>query len=112
MATTLSGLWTELSEVEARLGAGVAGVSLAMTDASDEGYLLLLPVGGRQAPSESPLKQVCRASLEEIEREYLRTVLTRGNISRAAERAGITRRTLYNKLEAYGMRREDFVPSG
>ena len=59
------------------------------------------------------LRETCRASLENIEREYIRTVLTLtlGNISKAAEQAGITRRTLYNKMEMYGMRREDFVPS-
>ena len=60
------------------------------------------------------LKDMCQMALERTEREYLRSLLTqtKGNISRTAKEAGITRRTLYNKMAAYGMRREDFVPSG
>lgn len=67
----------------------------------------ILPAG---AESMS-LKQVCRNALENIEQAYLRLVLTStgGNVSQAAQNAGITRRTLYNKMEMYGMRREDFV---
>ena len=58
------------------------------------------------------LKQTCRQAIEEVELAYLRLVLTsaKGNVSRAAEQAGITRRTLYNKMEAYGIRRIDFLP--
>jgi transcriptional regulator with GAF, ATPase, and Fis domain len=57
------------------------------------------------------LKQACRQALEEVELAYLRLVLTsvKGNVSRAAELAGITRRTLYNKMDVYGIRRIDFL---
>ena len=58
------------------------------------------------------LKQVCRQVLEDVELAYLRLILTSvsGNVSQAALQAGITRRTLYNKMDAYGMRRIDFLP--
>ena len=62
---------------------------------------------------EMSLKEVCRTALENVEREYLRSLLTRtkGNISRATQLAGINRRTMYNKLAAYGLTRSDFIPS-
>ena len=92
----------------------------------EEGTLLTqvdIPASGGDLPGrgrplldgwdERPLKEVVRSSLEEIEREYLRRLLfkVRGNLSRAARIAGINRRTLYNKLETYGMSRADFVSS-
>jgi len=45
-----------------------------------------------------------------VEREYLRRVLKRyaGHLGKTAEHAGLNRRTLYNKMQAYGLRREDF----
>jgi two-component system response regulator AtoC len=68
-----------------------------------------LPAGGE----DMPMKEACRIALEALEREYLKRLLTRtrGNISRAAQQAGINRRTLYNKLDAYRIRRRDFIPS-
>jgi DNA-binding NtrC family response regulator len=59
------------------------------------------------------LRGVRRAALAEVEREYLRNLLTRtrGNLSQAARLARINRRTLYNKLAVYGLKREDFIPS-
>ena len=104
----------ELQNVIARAVLSETESSLSQIHISQSGFILpdirpALP-GGIENMS---LREACRASLEDIEREYIRTVLTRtrGNISKAAEQAGITRRTLYNKLEVYGMRREDFVPS-
>ena len=43
--------------------------------------------------------------LEEIERAAIRRALAKhgGNISRAAEELGLTRRTLYRRIEAYGL---------
>jgi DNA-binding NtrC family response regulator len=59
------------------------------------------------------LADVCKRVVGEVERAYLREILirTRGNLSEAARQAGVTRRTLYNKLASYGMKRDDFLPS-
>ena len=48
-------------------------------------------------------------SLEEMERKHILKILnqTRGNIAQAAEILGISRLTLYNKIEKYGFRRDD-----
>ncbi|MEL6844109.1 MAG: helix-turn-helix domain-containing protein, partial [Bacteroidota bacterium] len=44
-------------------------------------------------------------NLEEIERWAIRKVMTKhgGNISRAAEELGLTRATLYRRMEKYGL---------
>ncbi len=62
---------------------------------------------------DGTLEEVCGRVIAEVEREYLGNLLvrTRGNVSEAARQAGITRRTLYNKLQLYGMKREDYIPS-
>ncbi len=46
-------------------------------------------------------------SIEEIEKEAILNalVLTDGNISQAAEGLNISRNTLYNKIEKYGLSR-------
>jgi DNA-binding NtrC family response regulator len=46
----------------------------------------------------------------QIERAYLHRVLhrCRGHLSRTAEAAGITRRTLYTKMKAYGLDADDY----
>jgi DNA-binding NtrC family response regulator len=45
-----------------------------------------------------------------VEREYLKRVLRkyRGHLGRAADHAGLNRRTLYNKMHSHGLRKEDF----
>jgi len=66
------------------------------------------PAPGRGAPTGSLLAQANEAGwdLARLEREYILAVLegTRGHQSRAAERLGIDRRTLYRKLREYGVR--------
>jgi DNA-binding NtrC family response regulator len=49
-----------------------------------------------------------------VEKEYLRRVLRRyrGSVARASEHAGLNRRTLYNKMRAHGLRREEFLDGG
>ena len=68
----------------------------------------LPPAPGRGAPTGSLLAQANDAGwdLARLEREYILAVLegTRGHQSRAAERLGIDRRTLYRKLREYGVR--------
>ncbi len=52
-----------------------------------------------------PLREVIEPIMEGVERRYLEQVLTRldGNIGRAAEHAGIHRKSLYNKMRRYGL---------
>jgi DNA-binding NtrC family response regulator len=57
-----------------------------------------------------PLERGRDELVERFERMYLEEHLedTAGNVSETAQRAGIDPRTLYNKMRAYGLRKEDF----
>ena len=56
------------------------------------------------------LPEIQRAVLDQVEREYLRMVLTHtnGRVGQAAQMAGIHPRGLYNKMRRFGLRKEDF----
>ena len=56
------------------------------------------------------LAEVRRRAVEEIERRYVRDLLTthQGRIGRAAAAAGVTPRQLHNILGKYGIHKEDF----
>ncbi len=60
-----------------------------------------------------PLAEVRRQSLEHVERQYLRELLSlhHGRVNRAAENAGITPRQLHKLLSKYGIRKEEFKPA-
>ncbi len=55
--------------------------------------------------SQKQEEEILTASLKEMEEERLRKVLkeTGRNITKSAEILGISRRTLYNKIEKYGL---------
>ena len=59
---------------------------------------------------DEPLMTVVQRVRDDVEREYLKRVLRRykGHMGQAAEHAGVNRRTLYNKMQAFDLRREDF----
>jgi DNA-binding NtrC family response regulator len=59
---------------------------------------------------DEPLFEVVQRVSGAVEREYLRRLLRRykGHLGRAAEHAGVNRRTLYSKMQTHGLRREDF----
>ncbi|HEX6201673.1 MAG TPA: sigma 54-interacting transcriptional regulator [Thermoanaerobaculia bacterium] len=59
---------------------------------------------------ERSLAEVRRELVEGLEEAYLRRLLSRtdGHLAATAERAGIDQRSLYNKMRAYGLRKEDF----
>ena len=60
-----------------------------------------------------PLAEVRRKSLDYLERQYLKEVLTKhhGRINRASETAGITTRQLHKLLSKYGIRKEEYKPA-
>jgi len=57
---------------------------------------------------EVPLPEVIRRLTTAVEKEYLRRLLKRfdGHLGAAAAHAGLSRRTLYNKLSALGLKRD------
>jgi DNA-binding NtrC family response regulator len=69
----------------------------------------------RKAPvpafdAEEPLTAVVARVTSAVEREYLKRVLRkyRGHIGRTSAHAGLNRRTLYNKMQTYGLHRDDY----
>jgi len=60
-----------------------------------------------------PLAEVRRKSLDYLERQYLKEVMTKhqGRINRASETAGITTRQLHKLLSKYGIRKEEYKPA-
>ncbi len=57
-----------------------------------------------------PLKQVKREIVEQVERKYLKELLTKhsGNINQVARQAKIDNKTLYEKMKKYSYRKENF----
>ncbi len=60
--------------------------------------------------AERPLSHTTERLLYQVERTYLHRVLKRhqGHMGATAEAAGITRRTLYTKMKAYGLEAADY----
>ena len=78
-------------------------VTVATGDRID-GSHLLLPTRG-----PAPVATVEDDSLDAMERRHIRAVLARagGHQGRAAERLGISSKTLYRKIRTYGLRSDD-----
>ncbi len=59
---------------------------------------------------DEPLSTVLERVRGALEREYIRRVLRRyhGQVAKASEHAGLNRRTLYNKMQLYGIKRDEF----
>ncbi len=57
-----------------------------------------------------PLKELSQKVLQKLELDYISEMLGRyhGNVSLVAEKCGITRRSLYEKMKDLGLRKEDF----
>jgi DNA-binding NtrC family response regulator len=66
----------------------------------------------RQEWLELPWKQVRHQVLESAELHYLTGILDacQGRIGQAARRAGMDPRSLFQKMQRYGLRKEDFRP--
>lgn len=61
-------------------------------------------------PIHRPLREAKAQVGKDFERRYLKALLEQnsGRVGRVAELAGITTRSLYDKLKAHGLRKEDF----
>jgi DNA-binding NtrC family response regulator len=60
--------------------------------------------------ADEPLETVIDRVRLAVEREYLRRILRRyrGHVGKVSEHAGLNRRTLYNKMQVHGLKKEDF----
>lgn len=75
-----------------------------------------LEESGSQSPQKPPVNSAAETptadgqSLQEAEREYLRSILrqNQGNVTRAAEQAGLTRQGLHKRLKKAGVDARDF----
>jgi DNA-binding NtrC family response regulator len=61
-----------------------------------------------------PLLAMREKAVRQLERDYLVRILTeeRGHLGATARRAGVNAKTLYEKMRAYGLRKEDFRRRG
>jgi DNA-binding NtrC family response regulator len=67
---------------------------------------------GLKISAEMTLAQTRCQGIHEIERQYLKALLSRhsGRINQSATEAGITPRQLHKLMKKYGIRKEDFKP--
>ena len=61
-------------------------------------------------PTDRPLKDLLKDETERIEKAYLAALLGRfgGSVSKTAEHAGLDRRTIFEKMKQYDLRKEDY----
>ena len=59
-----------------------------------------------------PLKKARKSIIENFERDYFTALLrlTEGRVGKAAKKAGIDTRSLYDKMKKYGLNKKDFRP--
>jgi DNA-binding NtrC family response regulator len=63
--------------------------------------------------AKMPYREVLETARDRISRDYLVALMREfeGNVTRAAERAGVERESLHRLLKRYGVRSDDFKPS-
>jgi len=101
----------ELENVVERAVIMTQGPFLAEADFPDR--LRRVPAKRGAIPSfdvDEPLPTVVDRLRAAVEKEYLRRVLRkyRGHMGKVSEHAGLNRRTLYNKMQVYGLSRDEF----
>lgn len=108
----------ELQNIVERMVSLAPGDEIGVEDLPDEVMNGGMAIDGshaadrpaRPGPSlDTPFHEAKAAAIEDFERRYLEKALsrTRGNISEAARRAGIDRKTIHRMLEKYGMNSPD-----
>lgn len=85
------------------IGMVVRDVRARATSISDGPAAPMLPALSGEGPT--PLKALVQAAVSVVERHYVEAALqlTRGNRTAAAERLGLSRQSLYAKLNRYGL---------
>ncbi len=86
------------------------GPLLSAEDFPGELFALETLTGDTGAQIRPTLEEVRRAALIQVERRYLREILSihKGRIDQTAAQAGITTRQLRNLMTKYGLRKEEF----
>ena len=72
------------------------------------------PLSGAAKDARLPYREALEQAREAASRSYLTALLRefKGNVTRAAERAGLERESLHRLLKRYGLRSEDFKEDG
>ncbi|ABS28435.1 sigma-54 dependent transcriptional regulator [Anaeromyxobacter sp. Fw109-5] len=103
----------ELENTIERAVAVAGGERIGLADLPPE---VAAPPAGA-APAEAlaalPYRDAVAGARDRVTREYLVALLTEfeGNVTRAAERAGLERESLHRLLRKHGLRSEDFKPA-
>jgi two-component system response regulator AtoC len=100
----------ELENAIERAVAISAGERLELADLPDE--IAAAPAAAPEpaALARLPYKDAVAGARDRVSREYLVALLAEfgGNVTRAAERAGMERESLHRLLKKYGLRSDDF----
>lgn len=85
-----------------------------LADTNEVSVISFAEAVGTQATTnistDKPLKDLLREEIERVEKQYLAALLTRfgGSVTRTAEHAGVDRRTIFDKMKQYDLRKEDY----
>jgi transcriptional regulator PpsR len=113
-ATTIQGDLGQRVEIEASAGVDAEGdIRFIGVVLRDVGTRIAAPANGAappalpaldNSPGKAPLKVLVRAAVAVVERHYVESALdlTEGNRTAAAELLGLSRQSLYSKLNRYG----------
>jgi transcriptional regulator PpsR len=90
-------------ENPALIGMVARDVGSRIAPPASQGSLTTLPA--LESAGRTPLKQLVQAAISVVERHYVQAALqiTEGNRTAAAERLGLSRQSLYAKLNRYGL---------
>jgi DNA-binding NtrC family response regulator len=96
--------------VERSVSLGYGAAAAAAPAPAEAGETAALPM----VPTHLPLKDARAAWTAQFEMVYVKALLakTRGNVTRAAELAGINRRSLQRLIASLGLRADDEAPGG
>ena len=104
----------ELENVVERAVAVAGGEVIEPGDLPPDLAAAPAPGAGAAVLASLPYKDAVAGARERITRDYLVALMTEleGNVTRAAERAGLERESLHRLLRKHGLRSEDFKPGG
>jgi two-component system response regulator AtoC len=100
--------------VERAVAMATSGEAIEPGDLPPELAAPAEPPSGAAPLAALPYRDAVAGARDRITREYLIALMTEleGNVTRAAERAGLERESLHRLLRKHGLRSEDFKPGG